>query len=70
MYPRKWALSESASIAFTQGLIETPMVDWVLKHPDPNVLAGVVAQISLGRTGQPQRLGPWLRFLPPTRQST
>src|SRR6202012_4290625 len=39
------------------GLIETPMVDWVLKHPDPSVLPGVVAQISLGRTGHPREIG-------------
>ncbi len=44
------------------GLIETPMVDWVLKHPDPSVLAGVVAQISLGRTGQPQEIGTVAAF--------
>ena len=44
------------------GLIETPMVDWVLKHPDPSVLAGVVAQISLGRAGQPQEIGTVAAF--------
>jgi NAD(P)-dependent dehydrogenase (short-subunit alcohol dehydrogenase family) len=44
------------------GLIETPMVDWVLKHPDPSVLAGVVAQISLGRTGQPTEIGTAAAF--------
>jgi NAD(P)-dependent dehydrogenase (short-subunit alcohol dehydrogenase family) len=44
------------------GLIETPMVDWVLKHPDPSVLAGVVAQISLGRTGQPCEIGTVAAF--------
>jgi glucose 1-dehydrogenase/3-oxoacyl-[acyl-carrier protein] reductase len=44
------------------GLIETPMVDWVLKHPDPSVLPGVVAQISLGRTGQPREIGTVAAF--------
>lgn len=44
------------------GLIETPMVDWVLKHPDPAVLSGVVAQISLGRTGQPREIGTVAAF--------
>jgi NAD(P)-dependent dehydrogenase (short-subunit alcohol dehydrogenase family) len=44
------------------GLIETPMVDWVLKHPDPSILAGVVAQISLGRAGQPQEIGSVAAF--------
>jgi NAD(P)-dependent dehydrogenase (short-subunit alcohol dehydrogenase family) len=44
------------------GLIETPMVDWVLNHPDPSVLPGVVAQISLGRTGQPREVGTVAAF--------
>jgi glucose 1-dehydrogenase/3-oxoacyl-[acyl-carrier protein] reductase len=44
------------------GLIETPMVDWVLKHPDSSILAGVVAQISLGRAGQPQEIGTVAAF--------
>ncbi len=45
------------------GLIETPMVDWVLKHPDPSVLPSVLAQISLGRTGQPREIGTVAAFL-------
>jgi NAD(P)-dependent dehydrogenase (short-subunit alcohol dehydrogenase family) len=44
------------------GLIETPMVDWVLKHPDPSIMAGVVAQISMGRTGQPREIGTVAAF--------
>src|ERR1700689_3549189 len=44
------------------GLIETPMVPWVLNHPDPSVLPGVVAQISLGRTGQPREIGTVAAF--------
>jgi NAD(P)-dependent dehydrogenase (short-subunit alcohol dehydrogenase family) len=44
------------------GLIETPMVNWVLKHPDPSVLAGVLAQISLGRPGQPSEIGTVAAF--------
>ena len=31
------------------GLIATPMVDWVLNHPDPSVLRGVLAEISTTR---------------------
>lgn len=45
------------------GLIHTPMVDWVMNHPDPNVLAGVLGQISLGRAGQPQEIGTVAAFL-------
>jgi NAD(P)-dependent dehydrogenase (short-subunit alcohol dehydrogenase family) len=44
------------------GLIETPMVSWVLNHPDPAVLAGVLSQISLGRTGQPREIGTVAAF--------
>ena len=44
------------------GLIETPMVDWVVNHRDPSVLPGVVAQISLGRTGQPCEIGTVAAF--------
>lgn len=33
------------------GLIEAPMTDWVMKSPD--LLAGVLGQISMGRAGQP-----------------
>jgi NAD(P)-dependent dehydrogenase (short-subunit alcohol dehydrogenase family) len=44
------------------GLIETPMVDWVLNHPDPNVLTGILGQISLGRTGKPQEIGAVAAF--------
>jgi NAD(P)-dependent dehydrogenase (short-subunit alcohol dehydrogenase family) len=45
------------------GLIHTPMVDWVMNHPDPSVLAGVLAQISLGRPGQPCEIGTVAAFL-------
>src|ERR1700677_873423 len=44
------------------GLIETPMVSWVLNHPDPSVLAGVLSQISLGRSGQPREIGTVAAF--------
>ena len=44
------------------GLIETPMIEWVLNHPDPSVLDGVLAQISLGRTGQPSEIGTVAAF--------
>jgi NAD(P)-dependent dehydrogenase (short-subunit alcohol dehydrogenase family) len=45
------------------GLIHTPMVDWVMNHPDPSVLAGVLGQISLGRAGQPKEIGTVAAFL-------
>jgi NAD(P)-dependent dehydrogenase (short-subunit alcohol dehydrogenase family) len=44
------------------GLIDTPMIEWVLKHPDPSVLAGVVGQISLGRPGHPREVGTVAAF--------
>ena len=44
------------------GLIETPMVSWVLNHPDPGVLSGVLSQISLGRSGQPREIGTVAAF--------
>ncbi len=43
------------------GLIETPMVDWVLKNPD--ILPHVLAQISLGRPGQPVEIGTVVAFV-------
>ena len=43
------------------GLIETPMTDWVMKSPD--ILPQVLAQISLGRAGQPREVGQVVAFL-------
>lgn len=43
------------------GLIETPMTDWVMKEPD--LLKGVVGQISMGRVGQPCEIGSVAAFL-------
>jgi NAD(P)-dependent dehydrogenase (short-subunit alcohol dehydrogenase family) len=43
------------------GLIETPMVDWVLKSPE--ILPHVLAQISLGRPGQPVEIGTVVAFV-------
>jgi len=43
------------------GLIETPMTDWVMKQPD--LLRGVVSQISMGRVGQPCEIGTVAAFL-------
>jgi NAD(P)-dependent dehydrogenase (short-subunit alcohol dehydrogenase family) len=43
------------------GLIETPMIDWVMKSPD--LLPGVLAQISMGRPGQPSEIGSVAAFL-------
>jgi NAD(P)-dependent dehydrogenase (short-subunit alcohol dehydrogenase family) len=43
------------------GLIDTPMVDWVLKNPE--ILPQVLAQISLGRPGQPLEIGTVVAFV-------
>ena len=43
------------------GLIDTPMTDWVMKSPD--ILPQVLAQISLGRAGQPREIGQVVAFL-------
>jgi glucose 1-dehydrogenase/3-oxoacyl-[acyl-carrier protein] reductase len=43
------------------GLIDTPMIRWVLESPD--ILPAVVAQISLGRPGQPSEIGKVAAFL-------
>jgi glucose 1-dehydrogenase/3-oxoacyl-[acyl-carrier protein] reductase len=37
------------------GLIDTPMTAWVMK--DPDLLPVVLAQISLGRAGEPREIG-------------
>ena len=42
------------------GLIETDMTDWVMKSPD--ILPLVLAQISLGRAGQPREVGRVVAF--------
>jgi NAD(P)-dependent dehydrogenase (short-subunit alcohol dehydrogenase family) len=42
------------------GLIDTPMTAWVMK--DPEVLPGVLAQISLGRAGHPREIGTVAAF--------
>ena len=42
------------------GLIETDMTDWVMKSPD--ILPIVLAQISLGRAGQPKEVGRVVAF--------
>jgi glucose 1-dehydrogenase/3-oxoacyl-[acyl-carrier protein] reductase len=43
------------------GLIDTPMTAWVMKSPD--ILPGVLAQISMGRAGQPREIGSVVAFL-------
>jgi NAD(P)-dependent dehydrogenase (short-subunit alcohol dehydrogenase family) len=43
------------------GLIETPMTDWVMKSPE--ILPQVLAQISMGRAGQPDEVGTVAAFL-------
>ena len=43
------------------GLIDTPMISWVLQSPD--ILPHVVAQISLGRPGLPREIGTVAAFL-------
>jgi glucose 1-dehydrogenase/3-oxoacyl-[acyl-carrier protein] reductase len=42
------------------GLIETDMTQWVLN--DPNILPIVLAQISMGRPGQPREIGTVAAF--------
>ncbi len=42
------------------GLIDTPMTEWVMKSPD--ILPMVLAQISLGRPGQPREIGTVVSF--------
>ncbi len=42
------------------GLIDTPMTAWVMK--DPELLPVVLAQISLGRAGQPREIGAVAAF--------
>lgn len=43
------------------GLINTPMISWVMQ--DETLLPQVVAQISLGRPGQPREIGSVAAFL-------
>jgi NAD(P)-dependent dehydrogenase (short-subunit alcohol dehydrogenase family) len=43
------------------GLIDTPMTEWVMKNPE--ILPQVLAQISLGRAGQPREIGAVAAFL-------
>jgi len=42
------------------GLIDTDMTEWVMKSPD--ILPIVLAQISLGRAGQPREIGTVVAF--------
>lgn len=42
------------------GLIDTDMTEWVMKSPD--ILPTVLAQISLGRAGQPREIGTVVAF--------
>ena len=42
------------------GLIETDMTDWVMKRPD--LLPGILAQISLARAGAPREIGTVVAF--------
>jgi NAD(P)-dependent dehydrogenase (short-subunit alcohol dehydrogenase family) len=42
------------------GLIDTPMTEWVMK--DPEILPLILAQISLGRAGQPREIGTVAAF--------
>ena len=43
------------------GLIDTPMTAWVMKNPE--LLPGVLAQISLDRAGTPREIGSVVSFL-------
>src|SRR6267378_1093517 len=42
------------------GLIDTDMTAWVMKRPD--LLPGILAQISLGRPGEPREIGRVVAF--------
>jgi NAD(P)-dependent dehydrogenase (short-subunit alcohol dehydrogenase family) len=42
------------------GLIDTDMTAWVMKRPD--LLPGILSQISLGRAGRPQEIGKVVAF--------
>jgi glucose 1-dehydrogenase/3-oxoacyl-[acyl-carrier protein] reductase len=42
------------------GLIDTDMTAWVMRQPD--LLAGILSQISLGRAGQPREIGSMVAF--------
>jgi NAD(P)-dependent dehydrogenase (short-subunit alcohol dehydrogenase family) len=43
------------------GLFDTDMTAWVMKRPD--LLPGILAQISMGRAGQPREIGTVAAFL-------
>jgi glucose 1-dehydrogenase/3-oxoacyl-[acyl-carrier protein] reductase len=43
------------------GLIDTDMTEWVMKSPD--ILPNVLAQISLGRAGEPREVGTVVAFI-------
>jgi glucose 1-dehydrogenase/3-oxoacyl-[acyl-carrier protein] reductase len=42
------------------GLIDTPMTEWIMK--DAQVMPAILAQISLGRAGQPREIGTVAAF--------
>jgi glucose 1-dehydrogenase/3-oxoacyl-[acyl-carrier protein] reductase len=42
------------------GLIDTDMTAWVMKRPD--LLPGILSQISLGRAGEPREIGKVVAF--------
>jgi glucose 1-dehydrogenase/3-oxoacyl-[acyl-carrier protein] reductase len=44
------------------GFIDTDMTSWITKNPDPAVMPGVLAQISLGRAGTPRDIGTVVAF--------
>jgi NAD(P)-dependent dehydrogenase (short-subunit alcohol dehydrogenase family) len=43
------------------GLIDTDMTEWVMKRPD--LLPGILAQISVGRAGQPREVGTAVAYM-------
>jgi len=43
------------------GLIDTPMTEWVMKNPE--LLPGILSQISVGRAGSPREIGSVVAFL-------
>ena len=58
--PGELARSNVNCNAVAPGLIETDMTAWVMK--DPQILPMVLAQISLGRAGQPREIGTVVAF--------